>query len=175
MLDADGPVKYLQVSGVRVVHEAVRFMVTLQVIDGFQVVKAMEAVGSSSGDTAFDVIIAHCGKSDGAGMISDLLTLLVILYAVVRSVTFLRQPGVHLFCDERRNVWDIKQMLHAATASASLGADRGPRSISPAARPRRTQEPVRLRTTFIGKVVTRNVARACIRSGCSQAVHVRRV
>lgn len=39
----------------------------LQVVDGYQVVKAMEAVGSSGGDTAFDVIIAHCGKADGAG------------------------------------------------------------------------------------------------------------
>jgi peptidyl-prolyl isomerase F (cyclophilin D) len=34
------------------------------VIDGYNVVKAMEAVGSRSGDTAFDVIIAHCGKAD---------------------------------------------------------------------------------------------------------------
>lgn len=45
----------------------------LQVIDGFEVVKAMEAAGSSSGDTAFDVIIAHCGKADGAGTVEHTL------------------------------------------------------------------------------------------------------
>lgn len=58
-----------------------QFDFPLQVIDGFQVVKAMEAVGSSSGDTAFDVIIAHCGKADGAGTESHCLTLFAVLQA----------------------------------------------------------------------------------------------
>ncbi|GLC43998.1 hypothetical protein PLESTB_000218300 [Pleodorina starrii] len=33
-----------------------------QVVDGFEVVKAIEAVGSRSGETAFDVMIADCGE-----------------------------------------------------------------------------------------------------------------
>lgn len=35
-----------------------------QVVSGYNVVKAMEAVGSGGGDTAFDVVIAHCGTAD---------------------------------------------------------------------------------------------------------------
>lgn len=72
-------------------------------------------------------------------------------------------------------VWSVDNIFYAVTASASLGADPGPRSLGPAAQPKRIQEPAQLRTTFIGKAVTRNAARACIRSGCSQAVRVRRV
>ena len=40
-----------------------------QVIDGFPVVKAVEAVGSGTGETAYDVMIAECGelsKAQGA-------------------------------------------------------------------------------------------------------------
>eukprot|EP00889_Picochlorum_renovo_P000755 jgi/Picre1/27785/NNA_000749.t1 len=36
-----------------------------QVVEGFSVVKAMEACGSRSGDTAFDVMIADCGVLEG--------------------------------------------------------------------------------------------------------------
>jgi len=36
-----------------------------QVVDGFSVVKAMEACGSRSGETAFDVMIADCGVLQG--------------------------------------------------------------------------------------------------------------
>lgn len=72
----------LRVGEVGVVHHEDFSFIILQVIDGFQVVKAMEAVGSSSGDTAFDVIIAHCGKSDGAGTISDFFWLRAIVYAI---------------------------------------------------------------------------------------------
>lgn len=32
-----------------------------QVVDGYQVVKAIEACGSRSGDTAFDITVADCG------------------------------------------------------------------------------------------------------------------
>eukprot|EP00892_Ulva_mutabilis_P003178 jgi/Ulvmu1/12861/UM098_0046.1 len=102
-----------------------RHVVFGQVIDGFQVVKAMEAVGSSSGDTAFDVIIAHCGKSDGA-----------------------------------------------VTASASLGS--GP-CTRPAALPKHTQAAAQLRKPFVGKAVTRNASRACIRAGCGQVARIKRV
>ena len=41
-----------------------RHVVFGQVVGGYNVVKAMEAVGSRSGDTAFDVVIAHCGTAD---------------------------------------------------------------------------------------------------------------
>jgi cyclophilin family peptidyl-prolyl cis-trans isomerase len=49
-----------------------RHVVFGQVVKGYNVVKAMEAVGSRSGDTAFDVIIAHCGVADSkAGDLPD--------------------------------------------------------------------------------------------------------
>lgn len=39
-----------------------------QVIDGYSVVKAIEAVGSRSGDTAEDVVIADCGVVASAAL-----------------------------------------------------------------------------------------------------------
>lgn len=33
-----------------------------QVVEGYEVVKAVEACGSRSGETAFDVMIADCGQ-----------------------------------------------------------------------------------------------------------------
>jgi cyclophilin family peptidyl-prolyl cis-trans isomerase len=33
-----------------------------QVVEGFEVVKAMEACGSSSGKTSFEVFIQDCGQ-----------------------------------------------------------------------------------------------------------------
>mmetsp|Transcript_35345 Transcript_35345/g.100057 ORF Transcript_35345/g.100057 Transcript_35345/m.100057 type:complete len:148 (-) Transcript_35345:151-594(-) len=36
-----------------------------QVIEGYNVVKAIEACGSRSGDTSFDVVIADCGQLEG--------------------------------------------------------------------------------------------------------------
>jgi len=33
-----------------------------QVVDGFEVVKAMEAMGSRSGATSYEVVIADCGS-----------------------------------------------------------------------------------------------------------------
>ncbi len=33
-----------------------------QVVEGFEVVKAIESCGSRSGETAFDVMIADCGE-----------------------------------------------------------------------------------------------------------------
>ncbi len=41
---------------------------TLQVVEGYEVVKAIEACGSRSGDTAFDVMIADCGQLDKSGV-----------------------------------------------------------------------------------------------------------
>lgn len=34
----------------------------VQVVEGYEVVKAVEACGSRSGETAFDVMIADCGQ-----------------------------------------------------------------------------------------------------------------
>ncbi len=39
----------------------------LQVVEGFEVVKAIEACGSRSGDTAFDVIVKDCGQLPKGG------------------------------------------------------------------------------------------------------------
>lgn len=39
-----------------------------QVVDGFNVVKAMEAVGSRGGDTSYDVMIAGCGVLPSGGV-----------------------------------------------------------------------------------------------------------
>eukprot|EP00951_Prasinocladus_malaysianus_P049099 scaffold665847_cov42-Prasinocladus_malaysianus.AAC.1 len=36
-----------------------------EVVDGYNVVKAIESVGSRSGDTEFDVMIADCGQLEG--------------------------------------------------------------------------------------------------------------
>lgn len=33
-----------------------------QVVEGFEVVKAIEACGSRSGETSFDVMISDCGQ-----------------------------------------------------------------------------------------------------------------
>jgi peptidyl-prolyl isomerase F (cyclophilin D) len=35
--------------------------VPLQVVEGYEVVKAIEACGSGGGETSFDVIIGDCG------------------------------------------------------------------------------------------------------------------
>lgn len=38
-----------------------------QVVEGMDVVRAMEACGSRSGDTAFDIMIADCGELPATG------------------------------------------------------------------------------------------------------------
>jgi cyclophilin family peptidyl-prolyl cis-trans isomerase len=45
-----------------------RHVVFGQVLDGFSVVKAIESVGSRTGEPAYDVMINECGQlKDGAG------------------------------------------------------------------------------------------------------------
>ena len=41
-------------------------MPAVQVVEGYNVVKAMEACGSRSGDTSVDVMIADCGVLDSS-------------------------------------------------------------------------------------------------------------
>jgi hypothetical protein len=37
-------------------------LLLLQVVDGFEVVKAIETVGSRSGATSYEVVVADCGS-----------------------------------------------------------------------------------------------------------------
>jgi hypothetical protein len=40
----------------------VLLLLLLQVVDGFEVVKAIETVGSRSGATSYEVVVADCGS-----------------------------------------------------------------------------------------------------------------
>jgi len=99
-----------------------------QVVDGYSVVKAMEACGSRGGETSFDVMIAKCGEVDASAAAGGAVRTTVARASMKMAAPMQAGPGAARAFTARAAASSGGRLAVAAARRVAHAAPRAPMS-----------------------------------------------